>query len=100
MEKLQLFLYKKPLALILLSQNLSHAQSVTLHNVNIGLAFFFPSKIAPSETNPHCLKTIISHSCIRLLHVIRRVYFPMDDRAICLPEDKNFGLTPLGQTAV
>ena len=24
----------------------------------------------------------------------------MDDRAICLPEDKNFGLTPLEQTTV
>ena len=25
---------------------------------------------------------------------------PMDDRAICLPWDKNFALTPLGQTVV
>ena len=24
----------------------------------------------------------------------------MDDRAICLPWDKNFALTPLGQTVV
>ena len=25
---------------------------------------------------------------------------PMDDRAFCLPWDKNFALTPLGQTVV